>query len=402
MLSRTFKAFSYRDFRLMWLGACTSSIGGWMQIVAQSWLVYTLSGDDPFYLGLDAFLGQAPIVLFSLVGGVIADRRSRRQMLLISQYIQMTCAFVLAGLVYFQVVHVWHILCLSFIVGTAQSLGGPAYSALIPTLVGPEDMGNAIALNSIQFNLARVIGPTLAGITLKQLNATWCFGLNGISFIAVIISLYIIRVNFVPAKSHEPILTSIQQGIGFIRSKAGLNSLIVLAFCMTLFGFSLLTFLPVFAKEVFHGDATTYTRLLVCSGAGSIFGALAIASSNHLKRRGRATLLSLILLGILIAAFSLSKSLPLSYVLIFCSGATLMSVFAMIQTLVQTITADSMRGRVMSVYNMAFRGGMPVGSLVVGRLIPQFTAPITIACAGSVLSVLGLYYLLVQRRVASL
>ncbi|PYT10933.1 MAG: MFS transporter, partial [Acidobacteria bacterium] len=168
MFSGVFKAFQYRDFRLMWMGACTSTIGTWMQTVAQSWLVYTLS-QDPFYLGLDAFLGQVPIVLFSLVGGVIADRRSRKSMLLMSQYIQMTCAFTLATLSFFHVVKVWHILCLSFTVGVAQSFGGPAYSALIPTLVGIEDLRNALALNSIQFNLARVIGPVLAGITLAKL-----------------------------------------------------------------------------------------------------------------------------------------------------------------------------------------------------------------------------------------
>lgn len=386
----------------MWIGACTSSVGGWMQIVAQSWLVYTLSKDDPFYLGLDAFLGQAPIILFSLWGGVIADRQSRRMMLMISQYIQMSCAFVLAALVYTNVVHVWQILCLSFIVGTAQSLGGPAYSALIPTLVDAKDLGNAIALNSIQFNLARVIGPTLAGIALAKLSATWCFGLNGVSFLAPIIVLYVIRVNFVPAKTHETMLLSMKQGIGFIRKKAGLDSLIVLAFSMTLFGFSLLTFLPVFAKEVFHGNATTYTRLLVCSGAGSVCGALTVASLGSMKRRGRAALMALIVLGGLITGFSLSTSLPLSYVLIFCSGAALMWVFAMIQTLVQAITADEMRGRVMSVYNVAFRGGMPIGSLVVGRLIPVFSAPITIACSGSALAALGLYFLLVHRRVAAL
>src|SRR6185437_3415983 len=188
----------------MWFGACTSSIGSWMQTVAQAWLVYTLS-NDPFYLGLDAFLGQAPIILFSLLGGVIADRRDRRTMLLMSQYIQMGCAFFLTALFYFHVVKVWHILALSFVTGTAQSFGGPAYAALLPTLVGPEDYPNAIAWNSIQFNLARVIGPTLAGITLAKLNATWCFGLNGISFMAVIASLYTINAGFIPARSTETI-----------------------------------------------------------------------------------------------------------------------------------------------------------------------------------------------------
>ena len=149
-------------------------------------------------------------------------------------------------------VHVWHILCLSFVVGTAQSLGGPAYSALIPTLVGPEDMGNAIALNSIQFNLARVIGPTLAGVALKQLNATWCFGLNGVSFIAVIVTLLIIHPHFVPTKSRESVLTSMKEGFHFIRNQGAMQALIVLAFMMTLLAFPLIVFLPVFAKDVFH------------------------------------------------------------------------------------------------------------------------------------------------------
>jgi predicted MFS family arabinose efflux permease len=398
---RLFKAFTYRDFRVLWVGACTSTIGSWMQTTAQAWLVYTLS-NDPFYLGLDAFLGQAPIILLSLVGGVFADRRDRRAMLLMSQYIQMTCAFTLTILFYTHHVQVWHILCLSFISGTGQAFGGPAYQALLPTLVGQEDFANAIAWNSIQFNIARVIGPTLAGVTLEKLNATWCFGLNGISFLAVIASLHVINVGFIPARSTEPILKSMKQGIGFIRTKAGLDSLIVLAFCMTILTIPLLTFLPVFAREVFKGDAQTYTHLLVCSGLGSITGALGVASYGRLKRQGRAALLALTLLGMVILGFALSKSIILSSALIFLSGASLIFVFSMIQSLVQAITADEMRGRVMSVYNTAFRGGMPIGSLVMGKLIPLFTVSVTIAATGSALAALGLFFLFVHRRIAAL
>src|SRR5580700_10233848 len=158
--SRTFRAFRYRDFRLMWLGACASTIGTFVQQFAQSWLVYDLT-KDAFYLGLDLFLGQLPIMMFSLFGGVFADRMDRRKMLLASQYIQMFCAFLLALLFVLHVVKVWHILTLSFIVGVGQSFGGPAYSSLLPTLVEPEDLSNAVAMNSIQFNLARVLGPIL-------------------------------------------------------------------------------------------------------------------------------------------------------------------------------------------------------------------------------------------------
>src|ERR1700722_3392250 len=194
--SRIFRAFRYRDFRLMWFGACASTIGTFVQQFAQSWLVYDLT-KDPFYLGLDLFLGQLPIILFSLFGGVFADRLDRRKMLLTSQYIQMACAFLLAFLFYTHVVQIWHILALSFFVGLGQSFGGPAYSALLPTLVGPEDLANAISMNSIQFNLARIIGPTLGGLAYTVFGATWCFALNGVSYVAVILSLLVIRVQFI-------------------------------------------------------------------------------------------------------------------------------------------------------------------------------------------------------------
>ena len=176
---RIFKAFHYRDFRLMWIGACTSSIGTWMQIVAQGWLIYRLT-HSAFLLALDQFLGGIPIFLFTLIGGVVADRIERRKMLLASQYVQMTSAAILTVLVATGLVHVWHILCLSFVSGFAQAFGGPAYSALIPTLVDREDMPNAIALNSIQFNLAVTIGPALAGQALAKLGEKWCFGLNAL------------------------------------------------------------------------------------------------------------------------------------------------------------------------------------------------------------------------------
>src|SRR5271156_4006355 len=197
--ARTFRAFRYRDFRLMWFGSCASTIGTCVQQFAQSWLVYDLT-KDPFYLGLDLFLGQLPIILFSLVGGVFADRLDRRKMLLYSQYIQMICAFVLTALFATHAVRVWHILTLSFVVGLGQSFGGPAYSALLPTLVGPEDLANAISMNSIQFNLARIVGPTLGGLAYTVFGATWCFALNGVSYVAVILSLLIIRVQFIAPK----------------------------------------------------------------------------------------------------------------------------------------------------------------------------------------------------------
>ena len=401
-LKRVFKAFQYRDFRLQWIGACTSSIGTWMQAVAQSWLILEMS-KSPFLLGLDAFLGQIPILLFSLVGGVVADRMDRRRLLLASQLVQLTCAFTLALLLFFGVAQVPHILTLSFVVGTAQAFGGPAYQALIPSLVEPEDMPNAIALNSIQFNLARVVGPAVGGWTFTRFGYTWCFFLNGLSFIAVIVTLLLMNTKFIPAKSEDSMLASMKQGVGFIRKQRAMVSLIALAFLMTFLGIPLLTFLPVIARNVYHdADGRLFTTMMSVSGCGAILGALVVAGFGNIKRRGRVALLILTCLGAGISSFALSRWLPLSMILLFVSGAALVGVFAMIASLAQLITTHEMRGRVMSVYNLAFRGGMPLGSLICGWLVPMFTAPVVIAANGLLLVLLGLYYLAAQRRVAAL
>jgi len=400
-LRKIFKAFQYRDFRLMWIGACTSSIGTWMQIVAQGWLIYRLSHSARL-LGVDRFLSGLPIFLFTMIGGVVADRAERRKILLMSQWVQMASAAILTVLVALGVVHVWEILCLSFVSGFAQAFGGPAYSALIPTLVEPEDMPNAIALNSIQFNLAVTVGPALAGITLAKLGEKWCFGLNALSFLAPIISLSMISSRFVPESTKQSMLNSLTQGIKFIWHQGSMVGLIVLAFLMTFLGMSLETYFPVFVKDIFHRGPETYGYLLSVMGVGSICGSLAMAGMGNIRNKGRFALLMLILLGAGIAVFSLSKSLPLSYATLAVVGASMMAVFATVTSLVQLIITNEMRGRVMSVYNFAFRGGMPMGNLLSGWLVPMFTAPIVLSVNGLVLVLVAVYFLLVQRRVAAL
>jgi MFS family permease len=372
-----------------------------MQKLAQSWLVLQLS-NSPFLLGVDAFLGEVPILLFSLVGGVVADRVDRRHILLASQVVQMSCAFLLTALIAFKLVVVWHILCLSFVVGLAQAFGGPAYQALIPTLVGPEDLPNAIAMNSIQFNLARVIGPVLGGLALTQLGAAWCFGLNGLSFVAVIISLVSLHNRFIPAHTGESMVASMRQGIGFIRAREGMVALIFLAFLTTMLTIPIMVFLPVFARDIFHRGPTAYTMLLAASGCGSIAGALGVAWMGNAEHKGRTSVLTLMVMGALMVGFSTSRVLPLSCVFVFLNGATMITVFATVSSLVQLMTSDEMRGRVMSVYNVAFRGGMPIGSLVTGALTPVFSVPLVIAADGVLLSGLGAYYFFVHRKVAAL
>ncbi len=401
-LLRIFRAFRHRDFRLMWIGACVSTTGTFVQQFAQSWLVYDLT-KNPFYLGLDLFLGQLPIMLFSLFGGVFADRMDRRKMLLYSQYIQMTCAFVLAGLFATHTLKgmafIAVILTLSFIVGCGQSFGGPAYSALLPALVKGEDLSNAIAMNSIQFNLARVLGPALGGLAYTTFGATWCFTLNGISYIAVIFSLFMIQVKFVPPTSRGSIMKSMGEGIHFIRQREGLGPLVVLAFFTTLLGFSITGFLPVIVQTIFHKGPETYQVLLVSSGAGSIAGALIVAAMERLKGQGHVALLALLALGAATAAFAFSRWLPLSCVLIFVAGAAIMASASLMVSLVQLIVSDQMRGRVMSVYNLAFRAGIPLGSLALGKLIPMVGISWALAGSGGILIALSLYFLTVMRNI---
>jgi MFS family permease len=401
-LRRMLAAFTYRDFRVQWLGACTSSIGGWMQIVAQNWLVWSLTSST-FYLGLDAFLQQLPIILFTLIGGVLADQRDRRRTLLLSQYVQMSTSLVLALLMYFQVVELWHILTLSFVTGVAQSFGGPAYQALIPSLVDKKDLPNAVALNSIQFNVARVLGPLFFAATLaaflrwgytesQAMNA--CFLLNALSFLVVIYTLSILHVKHIPGPKTKGMRHELSSGLSYVKGHASLVALIVLAAATTFLGFAVLTFLPVFARSVFRSGAETYSELMAYSGAGSVVGALVVAWLGKFRRMGLTALLVQAVYGALIIAFAMSTDLWLSNLLLFLTGAALMVVFSTVTSLVQLIAPNEMRGRVMSIYMLAFRGGMPLGSLVSGYLATWMSAPMVISLNGALLIVVAAYFLL--------
>ena len=398
---RMLAAFTYRDFRVQWIGACSSAIGTWMQIIAQNWLVLSLTGST-FYLGLDAFLQQLPIILFTLIGGVFADRYDRRKTLLASQYIQMFTSGTLATLMYLHVVHVWHILTLSFITGLAQSFGGPAYQSLLPSLVDKKDLPNAVALNSIQFNLARVLGPLLFAAVLatflkwgysepQAMNAA--FFLNAMSFFIVIGTLMSLHVKHVPPANTKPMRDELRSGLHYVRHHDNLVALIVLAAATTFLGFAVLTFLPVFAQRVFHGDARTYSSMMAFSGCGSIAGALVVAWLGRFKRMGLTALVVQAVYGLLILMFSLSHKLWLSEILLFFTGTALMMVFSTVTSLVQLIAPDEMRGRVMSIYMVAFRGGMPLGSLAGGYVATIIGAPAVIGINGALLILVAAYFL---------
>jgi MFS family permease len=394
-------AFTYRDFRVQWFGACSSSIGTWTQITAQNWLVLSLTG-SAFFLGLDAFLQQLPIMLFTLIGGVLADRRDRRRTLLASQYVQMSTATVLGVLVYFDVVKIWHILLLSFTTGLAQSFGGPAYQSLIPSLVDKKDLPNAVALNSIQFNVARVLGPLLFGWTLwfaakgglsDQKSMALCFIVNALSFLVVIYALLSLRVKHIPPTETHTMRDELRTGLRYVKHHGSLVALIVLAATTTFLGFAVLTFLPIFAQRVFHEGAGTYSHLLAFSGAGSVVGALVVAWLGKFKRMGLTALVMQAIYGAFILAFAMSRTLWLSDILLFLTGVALMVVFSTVTSLIQLIAPNEMRGRVMSIYMVAFRGGMPLGSLVSGYFATILGAPVVIGVNGALLIVVAAYFL---------
>jgi predicted MFS family arabinose efflux permease len=304
---------------------------------------------------------------------------------------------------YFQVVEIWHILVLSFITGVAQAFGGPAYQSLIPSLVDKKDLPNAVALNSIQFNLARVLGPLLFAATLslfkgwgynepQAMNA--CFALNSLSFLVVINTLMALRVKHIPPTASKSMGDELRGGLSYVKAHDTLVVLIVLAATTTFLGFAVLTFLPLFARSVFHEGADTYSRLMAFSGAGSIVGALIVAWLGKFHRMGLTTLVTQLVYGLLIMAFAMSRILVLSEILLFLTGAALMVVFSTVTSLVQLIAPNEMRGRVMSIYMLAFRGGMPLGSLVSGYLATYLGAPMVIGINGALLVLVAVYFLI--------
>ncbi len=388
-------ALTHRNFRLLWFGALTSSIGTWMQKVAQAWLIVTLTGDSSaFYLGLDSFAGEAPILLFTLVGGVVADRRDRRHMMLTSQVIQMAVALLLAGLIFTEAIRVWMVLALSFVAGCAQAFGGPAYQSLIPTLVGKDHLPNAVALNSIQFNLARVIGPIVAGVALASFGLVACFGLNGISFLFVIAAILALRDVHVPPAASVSMVDQMKDGLRYVRNSRNLMAVTVLGFIGAFLGLPLLTFLPVITRDVFQQDVGFYSRLMTFSGAGAVTGALIVAYIGKHRHIGRLLLIFLASFGTAMVLFSLSRTEWLTAAILFVAGALLVMSFALTTSLAQLLAPPELRGRVVSIYMVAFRGGSPLGGLASGWLVTQVgSAPMVLMVNGTLLTLIAMFFL---------
>ncbi len=385
----------------MWAGAFTSTTGFFVQEVAQSWLVYTMT-KSAFLLGLTAFLAGAPILLLSLLGGAAADRMDRRKLLAVSQYIQMASALALAILLWMDVIEVWHIMAAAFVSGVGQAFGGPAYQALIPSLVEEKDLPNAIALMSIQFNLATVIGRPIGGFIFDRLGAAACFTVNGVTFLAVVAVLLMVRIRFVPQKTEVHVWHSIKEGLGFVFHHRALFSLMILSLGTAFLAIPLMTLLPIFAVETFGLDAQGYSLIGAVFGAGAVTGALLVAWLGNTPRKGWKALLMQLVLGVTTVSFALSTSLPLALFFLFLAGGAILAVFAMINSLIQLLAPEEMRGRIMSVQNTAFRGAMPLGNLASGSLAGRFGAPLIVAVNGALLGIIALGYLARNKAVKEL
>ncbi|MFZ0297747.1 MAG: MFS transporter, partial [Candidatus Sulfotelmatobacter sp.] len=325
-----------------------SSVGTWMQKVAQAWLIITMTESrSAFFLGLDSFLGELPLLLLTMVGGVFADRRDRRHMILMSQIVQMLVALVLAMLVYMRRIHIAQVLALSFIVGCVRAFGGPAYESLLPTLVGKEHLPNAIALNSIQFNLAQVIGPFAAGAALAAFGMVACFGLNAISFLFVIAAILALRDVHVPPIATDSTVAQFRGGLRFVQGSPNLVTVMVVGFFAAFLGAPLLTFLPVIIRDVFHRDVGFYTQLMTFSGAGAVMGALIVAWLGKNKHMGRILLILLTLFGMIIVCFGLSRNTYVSALILFSGGSLFVMCSSLATSLAQLLAPPEFRGRVL-------------------------------------------------------
>jgi MFS family permease len=387
---RIARALKHRDFRLFWAGNFLSNTGTWMQNVAQGWLVLQLS-NSAFWLGLVGFSSAIPILFFALIGGVIADHVNNRKLLMVTQSAMMIFAFVMCGLAYFNVITVHEIALLALGTGIAMSLNTPSYQALVPQLVPREDLTNAIALNSAQFNMSRVLGPTLGGFAMAAVGVAGNFFLNGLSFLAVLFALT--RMHY-PTREAPPeghLWDKLKQGFVYVFGHSYMSPLVLLTAITSLLAVPYLTFVPYFARDVLHTDARGLGILMACNGVGAFFAAGTIAYVSHIRHRGVFVVRAGAALFAVIILFSFSRSFIVSGLLLMVAGYCMIIMVATINTLLQHLAADPMRGRVMSIYSTAFLGLPPLGSLIAGSLARVISPQHAIAgmCGVALLGSLG-------------
>lgn len=382
-LARALRAFQHRNFRLFFGGQAISLIGTWMQRVALSWLVYRLT-DSAFALGLVSFMGQFPSLILAPFGGVLADRWDRHRLVIVTQILFMLQAAVLAGLVLSGVVVVWHIVVLATILGTITGFDTPARQALLVELVeGPEDLANAIALNSSFFNAARLIGPAVAGVLIAAVGEGVVFAADAVSYIAVLAGLFALRL---PARPHSPerppLMRTLREGFGYAFGSPPIRSILMLLAMLSLLGMPYVVLMPIFASDVLQGGPGMLGFLVSAAGLGALGGALYLAVRPTVQGLGKVIVNSAVIFGVALIAFSLSRSQWLSGLVLLAAGFGLMAATASSNTILQTIVDDDKRGRIMSLYTMAFMGMAPFGGLLAGVLASKIGAAHTVLIGG--------------------
>jgi len=382
-LPATLRALQYRNYRLFFAGQIISLIGTWMQNVAQAWLVYRITG-SPVLLGAAGFSAQIPVFLLAPVGGVVADRYSRHRLVIATQTASMLLAFALAALTLSGTVRVWHIFALSALLGVVNSFDIPARQAFIVGLVAKPDLINAIALNSSMFNASRVLGPAIAGVLVAGIGEGWCFFANGASYIAVIAGLLLMNVPpHRPAAQPGSPLSRMLEGFRFVIQNPPIHALLALLGVVSLTGMPYAVLMPIFADRILHGGARALGLLMGSTGIGALAAALMLASRRDLKGLGRWVALAALGFGAGLVAFSFSRIFWLSAAILALCGFSMMIQMGSSNTLIQSMSPDRLRGRVMSVYSMMFMGMAPFGALLAGAVADRLGAPLTVAGGGA-------------------
>ncbi len=383
VLKFTFRALSHRNYRLFFGGQGISLIGTWMQQIALNWLVYRLT-HSAFLLGVVGFTGRIPTFLLASVAGVLVDRWNRHRILVVTQTLSLIQALILAYLVLAGTIQVWEILCLSFMLGLINGFDVPARQSFVVDMIGRrEDLGNAIALNSSMVNGARLIGPSLAGMLVAAVGEGICFLINALSFLAVIASLLAMKIHKKkPGLPHAPFIEGLKEGFSYAFGFAPIRSLLMLLALVSLMGMPYMVLMPVFARDILHGGPNTFGFLMGATGIGALAGALFLASRKSVLGLGRIIVIASLIFGVGLISFSLSTLFIPSLILMVVVGFGMMVQMASTNTVLQTIVEEDKRGRVMSLYTMAFMGMVPFGSLLSGTLADTIGVPQTVTFGG--------------------
>jgi MFS family permease len=383
-LGQTFASLKYPNYRLWFVGQLASLIGTWMQTTAQGYLVFELT-HSPAFLGYVGFASGLPAWLFTLYGGVVSDRISRRTLQVITQTAMMLLAFILAALTCLGLVQPWHIVILAFALGVANAFDVPARQAFVVEMVEREDLSNAIALNSTMFNSATVVGPAVAGLMYALLGPAWCFTINGLSFLAVIAALLLMKLKpLVSQPQRNSLGADLKMGLRYVVSEPIVRTIIGIVAITSLFGLGFITLLPAWSVTVLGGDSATNGFLLSARGAGSLLGALMIASLGRFKFKGRLLSVGTFVFPLFLLIFAWVRWLPLSLLVLMGVGWGVMLLLNLANAMVQNLTPDELRGRVMSIYALSFLGMMPVGSLLAGSLAELVSEPAALVCGALV------------------